>query len=381
MSPPSDEIAVIFDTSRMPDLEVTTDDIFIYPSSPIAGDEAMIDVVVWNQGRTEAKDLDVDIYLWDSGGRVELLRSATIAYLPPASGEVIPMTWSTAGKTGTNKVIVVVDPEDRVNEVLETNNSVTREFFVVEEEKISMTTTLDASHYGSNQDVKMTVHLQNSSSGRDVVLEVRIEDLDGYEVISLDPIHTYLAYASQQTYSLLWNTGPTYAGSYRVRTVLKNEPAVVTENFVPFAILPEIDIDATVVTDRASYNSNENVLVRFDVKNRGRNYAIPQLNGKVRIVDPGDTGVFSEENEIRNLLPDMTSTLNSTWNTGLHVPGNYHAVLELSLEGQQISRQSVLFRLMPLLSSTANSSFHPPLSSWVTPSRQITPFKIVEMRT
>jgi hypothetical protein len=178
------------------------------------------------------------------------------------------MTWSTAGKTGTNKVIVVVDPEDRINEVLETNNSVTREFFVVEEEKISLTTTLNASQYSTDQDVEMTIHLQNSSSGRDVVLEVRIEDVDGYEVISLDPVHTYLGYASQQTYSLLWNTGSTYAGSYRVRTVLKNEPAVVAENLVPFTILPEIDINVTLVTDRASYDSNENVLVRFDVKNK-----------------------------------------------------------------------------------------------------------------
>ena len=69
-----------------------------------------IDVTVWNKGEVEVRDVDVDIYLWDSTGRLELLKSEPISYMAPASGKLIPVTWNSAGKTGTNRVIVGYRP-------------------------------------------------------------------------------------------------------------------------------------------------------------------------------------------------------------------------------------------------------------------------------
>ena len=216
-------------------------------------------------------------------------------------------------------LLSVIDPEDRIHELIETNNSATREFFVIKEEGIFMTTTLDSSQYHRGQDVNININLRNSSFERDVAVEVWIEDQNGYGVTSLDPINTNLPYASQRNYSLLWNTGLTYAGSYRVHTILKNGPSVVSENTVPFTILPEIDIVSTVVTDKTNYDPNENVMVSLNVKNQGQNYLIPQMNVKVRIVDSGNRDLFNEDKEIRNLLPGVTTALSSTWNTGLHL--------------------------------------------------------------
>jgi dipeptidyl aminopeptidase/acylaminoacyl peptidase len=85
MSPPSDEISVVFDTSQTPDLEVTVDDILIYPSSPIEGEEAVIDVVVWNQ-RYRSQRFGcryLPLGFWRESGPAEI---CNYCIWPPAQG-------------------------------------------------------------------------------------------------------------------------------------------------------------------------------------------------------------------------------------------------------------------------------------------------------
>ena len=59
------------------------DDIFIYPPVPVAGQDATINVVVWNKGQVEVREVDVDIYLWDSTGKLERVRSEPIIDMVP----------------------------------------------------------------------------------------------------------------------------------------------------------------------------------------------------------------------------------------------------------------------------------------------------------
>jgi hypothetical protein len=208
-----------------------------------------------------------------------------------------------------------------------------------------MTTVLDSSQYACYRDANINVKIQNSSLGKDVALEIWIEDETGYPVTLLDTISTQLSYAAEENYSFLWNTGSTFAGPYSVHTVLKNSSTVVSENTVPFAILPEIDIVSLAATDRTHYDPNENVTVTLSVKNSGRNYAIPELDVKVRIVDSENRDLFAEDKKINNLPPGLETAMTSIWNTGLQPPGNYRAVVEIYLEGQKISNHSAPFEV------------------------------------
>ncbi|MEM7828535.1 MAG: DPP IV N-terminal domain-containing protein, partial [Candidatus Aenigmatarchaeota archaeon] len=170
VSQPSDEIIVAFEIGLMPDLETTTEDIFIYPPYPIAGEDVAINVVVRNKGQTDVRDVDVDIYLWDSSGNLELLKSERISNISSGSAEVIGVYWNSADKLGINSVIAVIDPENKIHEYDETNNLAMKEIVVNSLEGISMTTTLDREQYQANQDLNIHVNLLNSGMEKNVTI-------------------------------------------------------------------------------------------------------------------------------------------------------------------------------------------------------------------
>jgi len=212
-----------------------------------------------------------------------------------------------------------------------------------------METTLDASEYESNQDVMIGMKLRNSGFRKDVTVETRIEDPDGNTVSTLRTILANLPYGAEEDDFLAWNTGSTFAGFYRVRTVLREGAEIRVENIVPLTILPDIDIQTAVVTDKTNYGPWENAGININVTNGGHNYAFSELKTRIRILNSGDQEVLSEAKEIKTLLPGGTVGLATAWNTGLYPPGDYRVVVDISLDAQVVSSQSASFKIDPSL--------------------------------
>jgi len=345
VSDPSDEILLLFDTGLLPDLEITTDDVFVYPPYPISGEDVLISVDVRNKGGVEARDVNVDIYLGHPDGELEILASRTIPSIASSSGESISVIWNSAGKTGRYTVIAVADPMDEIEEVSNSNNVASREFIVLEREGVFMTASLDSDQYRSHRDVGIELRLMNSGQARDVILEVWIEDQNGDAVTLVSAATMALPYGSDQKVSLAWNTGSNYAGPYRVHPILKDTSGVLAETLVPFTILPDMDVVPTVVTDKAHYGANEEVIITAKVKNDGTNYIIPNLSAKVRILDGSGIELFSQDKAILNLFPGITMAFSSTWRTGLNPPGNYSAIIEIYLDGNLTSNSAVALKI------------------------------------
>jgi len=339
---PSEEITLFL---LLPDLATLADGILIYPPYPILGEEAAIGVFVWNGGPVEAEDVDVDIYLLDPTGNIERVESETIAHMAPLSGEWVGFTLDTTGKPGENSLIVLLDPEDRIYEASEANNSAIQDFYVAYQEKVEMTTALDSDRYTSNQEVYISVDLYNSGMERDAVLEVRIEDEGETTVALVDTINTVLPYASEANYRLAWNTAATYAGSFRVHTILSNGGEVIAENTTPFTIMPDIDIDSVLKTDRVHYGPHEDVRVSVKIENRGENHVFPVLDVRMRIMGLAGDVLFRREQEITNLFPGTSALLGATWNGGLNPPGDYRAVVEVYLGGEAVSTSRASFSI------------------------------------
>ena len=140
---------------------------------------------------------------------------------------------------------------------------------VAENEGVFITANLNGDRFKIEQDVDIGVTVINSGREKNGTLEIRIEDENGNQVKPVGSFAEHLAYGSQEHRNVLWNTGSTYAGNYRVHVSFKDEADNITGNTIPFAILPDIDIDSFIVTDKISYGSNENILMTVNIRNNG----------------------------------------------------------------------------------------------------------------
>ena len=357
-SGPSEEISVIYDTSMMPDLEISEDDIFLNPPYPKPGEETAIHIVVRSRGPVEVKGAQAEIYLMDSSGNTELLKSQTLSALGAGSEETLWLNW-TASDPEKYTIIAVLDSGDDIPELLETNNLAMKGFFVSGAEGIQMMTTLDSNTYRAGQDAGIRINLMNSGIEKDVTILTSIEDEKGNTVSTLNTVNIHLPYASEQDLDLLWNTGMTYSGSYMVRTLLQDASGLLDEKSVPFDIEPDITIELHTVTDRTEYNMNEDIRISTNVRNNGKNYIVPELKVMIQITDAYNNILFNEEKNITNLLPGISTSLNDIWNSDLYPSGDYHATAEVYSDGGLISRQSVSFRIRASFIITGNLAVAP----------------------
>ena len=344
-SAPSAPTVVFFDTGLLPDPEITESDVFIYPEYPLIGQDIAVNAVVWNRGSSEVKDVDVDLYLWDSSGNVRLLKTQKIPSIAAGDGAIVDAVWNSGTNPGVSTIIAVIDSEDKIEEISESNNTATKEITVVSDESVVLATSLDASSYKAGQDVNIKVTLKNPGMEKAVSVEASIEDESGYPVTVFDPKTVTLTYGSNYSYDLAWNTGSTYAGTYKVHAVLKDSAGIVDEKIVSFTILPDISISAALSTNKANYGTMENVALSSTVKSIGQNYIIPALRTKMTLTDPSGAVIFSEEKETGKLLPGASVTLNAVWNSGTSQAGTYTAGLEVYREQTLVATKSAQFNI------------------------------------
>jgi hypothetical protein len=105
------------------------------------------------------------------------------------------------------------------------------------------------------------------------------------------------------------------------------------------------------------------VLISLDVSNGGRNYILPELKIRMRVVDGGGQGRFEDEQKVRDLLPGSKVVSLFTWNTGLYPPGDYRAVAEIFLAGQVVSNASALFKIDASFNLSGKVSITPSIVS------------------
>ena len=348
----SEAMLIILDAAHLPDLETLLSDVYIYPLSPLAGEEVAVNVYVQNRGAVEAEDIGVNIYLWNPLGEVELLQSLTIPYLSPSSQELLNLIWDSTGKAGENTLIVEVDGDNTILEASEDNNFVARDFYVAATEGVAMSTALDKTSYRCHEDVFINVSLHNSGIEREGALEVQVEDEGGAIVAVVDTIVTLLPYGWEENYHLFWNTGTIYAGSYRVRAVLRDGDEVIAENTVLFTIVPDLRVTTVVSTDKTRYGANEEVMLEVMVEHNGENYSIPALEVRVAITTGDMHVLFEERKGVVNLLDGVPATVRSNWNTGFTSPGNYRVTAELYGDSTLLASDSTTFDINPSMPIT-----------------------------
>ncbi|MDH3976294.1 MAG: Ig-like domain-containing protein [Deltaproteobacteria bacterium] len=340
----SDSISVLLDVGLLPDLVTTVEDISYYPDAPVDGEQISVMVDIWNKGGSDAFNVDADIYMWDSSGSLELIKSAVIPHIPPHSSVNITADWSAVGKEGINGIITVLDPDNKVTESDETNNFESKEIIVSKDDGISIYTVLDSNEYVKNENVNITVNLANSGEAAEGLFEVRINDVYGFEVTTFGTLSLNLeSGVSQFNYS--WNTGSIYPGTYHVQVIFKGSSGLIEESTVPFAVLPDIQVETLVGTNQATYGPNSNVNIGIDVNNMSENYLVSTLTLKTIVKNSSGAKLLSENSDLYNILPGSNLTLSLGWNTALHEPGGYTVEVVTYMDGALLSLETASFEI------------------------------------
>jgi hypothetical protein len=135
-------------------------------------------------------------------------------------------------------------------------------------------------------------------------------------------------------------------GTYGVHAILKDASGIVlAENTTPFTVISDAAAELTVVTEKIAYGPQENVVTSLTIRNTGTNYIIPALQATVSVTDASGTVLFSEIKAVSNLLPGAAVDVSSLWNTGLTMPGDYNAVVQVSFDGGAAVTKSAAFRI------------------------------------
>ncbi|OGV67290.1 MAG: hypothetical protein A3K19_30215 [Lentisphaerae bacterium RIFOXYB12_FULL_65_16] len=104
----------------LPNPSVTAADVSVTPDNPRQGDKLTVAASIANSGHEKAKKTPVSLYLGTQTPE-NLVRTETVTVKP---GHTEKVTWviDTANLDGARKLIVVVDPENRLAELIEQDN-------------------------------------------------------------------------------------------------------------------------------------------------------------------------------------------------------------------------------------------------------------------
>jgi len=337
VSPQSDDITVVYDTSNLPDVAISAEDILIYPPNPKPETKVLVKSVVKNPSKVDLENVEVELHLWDSSGELKLLKSEVLAHLAAGTEATIETSFVVGTILGSNTIIAIADLKDQVKELSESNNSATAEFYVTDKEEILISTVVAQSQYKNGQDVAVGLDIRNTGPATEGKLVVKVEDGAGNPVAVLDSRDLVLVYGAKETLEYIWNTGGTFAGAYKIHSVFQGTTGVIAENKTPFTIIPDVAMNVRIVTDKSAYGPRENVVLTSHLKNISTNCIIQKLAVKTMVLDSLNQEMYVDNREVLNLLPGADLSLPVTWNTGITTSGNCRALVQVFLDGSLFS--------------------------------------------
>jgi subtilase family serine protease len=161
-----------------PDLQIRSSDITVAAINPQVGDMITVTSVVHNIG-TATGPTDISLYDGDPKAGGHLVASKTISEIIPSQGQsTVIFTITTPTPAGSHSLYVVVDPENKIDEINETNNTAWNTLTIGPGFSIAITT--DKAAYRANEDVIMSVNVTNLSGyAKTIDTRVLIEDSTG----------------------------------------------------------------------------------------------------------------------------------------------------------------------------------------------------------
>ena len=108
--------------SGRPNLVVRSGQIQVDPAAPVAGDVVRVAVVISNDGKAPARNVDVRLRDVTNGKDTVIGAPQQLPYIAPGGSAQVDVPFDTAGQAGTRKLEVVADPDNRIRETTKEDN-------------------------------------------------------------------------------------------------------------------------------------------------------------------------------------------------------------------------------------------------------------------
>lgn len=346
-SPPAVPLQVRRLSATLPDWVVANDNWFVFPSTPQTGETTDIALTVRNIGAA-APAVPLSVVIVNPEGDVTRLFSGSLDALAKDAQQTVRMPW-TAGVPGRYTLRAAVDPGQTVDEVLEDNNSASREVYVTAVAgRPELQVRTGKARYAGGETVVADVVALTTGATFDGSLVTRIVDTGGIELLKFDarPVAD-LRFGQPRTLTYEWPSGTTFAGDYRVvAELLGADGQPVTNAGALFAIEPGATYAAAVTTDRAEYVTGDNAEVRGTVRYASGNVLSADTQAVLEVRSAAGETLAAKTSNFTGLMQGAEVRMDLAW--AAVPPGIYTARLTVgTLEAPSATAEAVFTVVAP----------------------------------
>lgn len=310
------------------------------------GTPGEIGVHIENEGPAGSDQTTVRLYDGNADTGT-LLGEQEIAALDAGSATNLTFSWNPAGAAGTHSMTVIVDPDRSVFEQNLANNEAVATVQVAAS-NFDLEVSSAQTSYAADADVQVSASVStNSIVERSGDLSVWIEDSDGDRVADLSHTRATATPAAPATFSDVWNSLDTTAGTYTIKAELADsDGSVLVSDTTAFDITPDVQLSLEVQADRSEYESGESARIDSFVTNRSRNSALESDRVDLEIKDSSGAVVDATSEPAGEVVQGGAILVTHAKPlTGLS-PGEYHVESRLvGANGSQLAAATTTFSL------------------------------------
>jgi len=355
----SDSAAVLVTVAEQafPDVGVVSEGIVSLPPLPLAGLLAELRVHAFNRGDADAGETEIRVRVVAPGGAIALDALATIPAVASGRETSLLVSWTPASP-GSYRVLVEVDPNGRVFETSEANNTAERTLVVAAEAGLAAEVVSDRASYPPMSTALVTVQVANSGPPFEGMARTTVEELDDREVAVIDEREVSLEWGKSLSFATNWTTGTTRAGRYafrvRVRATSETAPAATAER--GFDIEPGLTLLARVRPQPVTVDEGAPARFALSVDNRSANAPLEGATARLRLQLEGTSGpaTFETIRPLAALLPGGTWEALDVWPSA-RPTGRYAVRFEVEKGGAVLAGASAVLTItaaVPVVAGT-----------------------------
>ncbi|WP_224249089.1 CARDB domain-containing protein [Hyalangium gracile] len=342
---PSAPIQITLDAATLPDLVAEVE---LRPEVPQVGHPFDAFVTVRNQGGGSAPATTLSVAVLSPDG--QSITPAPLSLPALASGGattlVVPLSHPTL--QGPQLLEVIVDPEQRVEDPVRDNNRVRYPFSLVSDDQLVVALAVSPQTVEVDGNSLATITVANPGAARTLDVETRLVTLDGETVFQLGEVEHLapLGAGRSRTFTRPIAVGRTLAGSYQVKTVVRQGAEVVTEMSVPFSINADRATLLRLAASRSSYGPGEPLALTATVRNDSRNSFVDGASYVLTVTDVAGNSVQGQSTALPLLTQGASYSVSSELASAGLPPGQYVAHGVVMLGTQQLATASTQFSIV-----------------------------------